>query len=177
MPDDETAKPRRWRQLQIIAFAALAFAVVTSPITLTAFAFWAADGAWEFDGGGLRHWTLVKGSTADRLGVVAAAAQPAHFVVRLAEGTDPGAISVSYESAASPADILAAYANRCEAMGLSATKQTYTDASGQARLVCEGDRTATRAHDVFVRTEHAPHAATTQVHILTGPGLTQTFNF
>jgi hypothetical protein len=52
--------------------------------------------------GGFRHWVFIKGSTVDRLGFVTATGEPARYVVRLWEGTDPGAIFAVYDSRAAP---------------------------------------------------------------------------
>src|SRR5262245_63196770 len=72
---DHPGSPRR-RRWRIVALVTLLLAVVTSPVTLAALAFWAADGSWEFAGGGFRHWVFIKGSTVDRLGFVAATGGP-----------------------------------------------------------------------------------------------------
>lgn len=58
----------RWKIAALVVFALL---IATFPFTLVGMAFWAADGPWEFTGGGLRHWVFVKGSNVDRLSVVA----------------------------------------------------------------------------------------------------------
>src|SRR5215467_15486344 len=109
---DHPGSPRR-RRWRIVALVTLLLAVVTLPVTLAALAFWAADGSWEFAGGGFRHWVFIKGSTVDRLGFVAATGEPARYVVRLGEGTDPGAIFAVYDSGAMPGDVVGAYAERC----------------------------------------------------------------
>ena len=72
---------------------------------LPGLAIWAADGTYEFSGGGFRHWLFIKGSTIDRLGFVAKTAEPVSYVVRPGEGTDPGARFVVYESGAMPETI------------------------------------------------------------------------
>ncbi len=81
--DSGSPRRRRWRIVALVTFLLVA---VTSPVTLLGLAFWAADGSWEFAGGGFRHWVFVKGSTVDRLGFVAATGEPARYVVRLGEG-------------------------------------------------------------------------------------------
>ena len=161
----------------IVVSVALAVAIVTSPVTLLGLAFWAAGGSWEFDGGGLRHWLFVKGSTVDRLGFVAATGKPARYVVRLAEGTDPGAIFVAYDSRAMPGDVISAYAERCRALGIVVRKQAAAVNSAEATLVCEGDRAVAWADDVWVIAARAAGASSTEVRITAGPGLTGTYNF
>ena len=173
---DDTGSPRR-RRWRIAAFLALFFAVVTSPVTLLGLAFWAADGSWEFTGGGLRHWVFVKGSTVDRLGFVAASWEPARYVVRLGEGTDPGEIFAVYDSGAMPADVVDAYAERCRALGIAVKKRTVAADAAEARLVCEGDPAAGSPDDVWVIAVRAAGASITQVRITAGPGLTATYNF
>jgi len=135
-----------------------------------ALALWAAEGSWEFAGGGFRHWLLVKGSTVDRLGFVTAVGGPARYVVRLGEGTDPGAIFAVYDSGAMPAE-------RCRALGIAVKKRTVAADAAEAALVCEGDRAVARADDVWVVAERAAGASSTGVRITAGPGLTMTYSF
>lgn len=84
----------------------------------------------------------MKGSRLERLGFVAPTSRPASYSVRFQEGTFPGWRVVQYESSASPPAIIAAYAERCRAMGLKVTKSTIpggdsnADAT-QAILTCE----------------------------------------
>jgi hypothetical protein len=170
----ETPRRRRWR---IIALAMLLLAVVTSPITLAAVAFWAADGTWEFAGGGFRHWVFVKGSTVDRLGFVAATGEAARYIVRPGEGTDPGAIFAVYDSGAMPRDVVGAYADRCRALGIAVKKQVVAADASEARLVCEGDPAVAWADDVWVIAARTAGASSTEVRITVGPGLTATYNF
>src|SRR5262245_47106630 len=101
---DIAGSPRR-RRWRIVALVMLLLLVVTSPITLAALACWAADGSWEFAGGGFRHWVFINGSTVDRLGFVAATGKAARYVVRPGEGTDPGAIFAAYDGGAMPGDV------------------------------------------------------------------------
>lgn len=155
----------------------LLLAVVIAPFAMIGVAFWAADGPWEFSGPGLRHWVFVKGSTVDRLGFVAATGQPPRYVVRLNEGTDPGEIAVTYDSAALPGDAVDFYAERCGALKLRVTKRAVVADATEARLVCEDDRAAAWSDDVFVIAKRMTESATTQVRILAGPGLTATYNF
>ena len=150
---------------------------MTSPVTLLGLAFWAADGSWEFAGGGFRHWVFVKGSTVDRLSFVAATGEPARYVVRLGEGTDPGAILAVYDFRVMPGDVVGAFAERCRARGIAVKKQVVSADAAEARLVCEGDLAVVLADDVWVIAERAAGALSTEVRITTGPGLTATYNF
>jgi hypothetical protein len=157
-----------------------ALVIATSPFTLVGMAFWAADGPWEFMGGGLRHWIFIKGSTVDRLSFVASTGRSPRYVVRLGEGTDPGETSVNYDSHALPDGIVAAYADRCRAIGFAVKKRIVMADATEARLVCEGDRAAAWSDDVFVIAKHLAEGtttATTQVRIFAGPGLTATYDF
>jgi hypothetical protein len=173
---DNAGSPRRGRW-RIAALVALLLVVLTSPVTLTALAFWAADGSWEFAGGGFRHWLFVKGSTVDRLGVVAPIGEPARYVVRLGEGTDPGAIFAVYDSGAMPGDVVGAYVKRCGALGIAIKKQVVAADAAEARLVCEGDQAVAWADDVWVIAARTAGASSTEVRITAGPGLTATYNF
>jgi hypothetical protein len=170
---DRTAGPRRSR-LAVVALVMLVLVLVTSPITLLQFAFWATDGNWEFTGGGFRHWLLVKGSTVDRLGFVTVVAEPARYVVRLGEGNDPGEVAAEYDSGAAPEVVVGVYAERCRTLGIPVKKRTVAPDAAEARLVCEG---VAYSDDVFLTAKRAAGASTTQVRIFAGPGLTGTYNF
>jgi hypothetical protein len=173
---DHPGSPRR-RRWRIVALVTLLLAVVTSPVTLAALAFWAANGSWEFAGGGFRHWVFIKGSTVDRLAFVAATGEPARYVVRPAEGTDPGAIFAVYDSGAMPGDVVVAYAQRCRALGIGVNKQVVAADAAEARLVCEGDPAVASADDIWVIATRPAGTSSTQVRITAGPGLTLTYNF
>jgi hypothetical protein len=105
--------------------------------------FWMASGSWDFEGDkGLRHWLLVKGSRLDRLGLVAPTSSVPRYSVSFQEGTFPGWRVLVYNSSASPPAIVAAYAERCGAMGLKVTERKASVASNdadatEATLVCE----------------------------------------
>jgi len=170
----ESPRRRRWR---IVALVVLLLVVVTSPFTLLGFAFWAADGSWEFAGDGFRHWVFIKGTTVDRLGFVAATGEPPRYVVRQGEGTDPGAIFAVYDSRATPSDIVGTYAERCRALGTAVKKQEVAADTNHAKLVCEGDPAVTSADDVWIIAERAAKASGTEARITAGPGLTLTYNF
>ena len=170
---DSTGASRRSRP-GVPALVLLVLVLVTSPITLLGFAFWAADGNWEFAGGGFRHWLFVKGSTVDRLGFVTATAEPARYVVRLGEGNDPGEVAMEYESGAAPEQVVDVYAERCRALGIAVKKRTVAADAAEARLVCES---ANLSDDVFLVAKRTAGASTTQVRIIAGPGLTGTYNF
>lgn len=175
MPEETIAGSIRQRRRKVLILTALVFAIVTSPIIALGLSVWAGGGVWEFTDRGFSHWIFVRGSTIDRLGLVAASTAPARFVVRTAEGTDPGATSVEYVSSASPTAIVEIYADRCRAMGL-ATK-VLPPSEHHAKLVCEGDRSVAWADDVYVFAERLAKAVTTQVLLVAGPGLVQTYNF
>lgn len=71
--DAGSSRHSRWK---FAALSALVFGIVTCPVTLLALAFWAADGPWEFTGGGFRDLVFTKGSTIDRLGFETATGGP-----------------------------------------------------------------------------------------------------
>lgn len=97
--------------------------------------------------------------------------------MRLADGTDPGAISVAYNSRTLPADIVVVYAERCRAAGLAVTRQVVAANATQSRLVCKGDRASARSDDVRLIAEHIAESSITQVRISAGPSLTLTYDF
>jgi hypothetical protein len=169
---DSTA-PRRSR-LGCVAMVLLVLVIVTSPITLLKFAFWATDGNWEFAGGGFRHWLFVKGSTVDRLGFVTATAEPVRYVVRLGEGNDPGEVAAEYDSGAAPEEVVGIYAERCRALGIPVKKRSVAPDAAEAKLVCESSR---MSDDVLLVAKRTAGASTTQVRIFAGPGLTGIYDF
>jgi hypothetical protein len=177
MPNAADARPAGPRHRRPnVGLALFLVAIVLSPPALIATAFWAASAPWEFSGVGVRYWIFVKGSTIDRLGFVSATDAPARYVVRIGEGTDPGAVTASYDSKALPAEVIAAYAKRCRAMGLAIKKQTVATDAVKATLVCEGRQDVYAADDVWVIAERAQDNATT-VLVTAGPGLTATYDF
>jgi hypothetical protein len=125
--------------LPALSVFVLMFAV---PYALLWTLFWVASGSWDFDGThSLKRWLLVKGSRLDQLGFVAPAAAPARYGVSFQEGTFPGWRVAMYDSTASPADIIAAYAGRCTLMGLRVTKREPVSRTArgdeEAFLECE----------------------------------------
>ena len=165
------------RRGRVIAFMALMVGIVSAPFTLLGLALWTADGNWEFSGSGLRHWLLVKGSTVDRLGLVASAGTPMRYVVRLGEGTDPGATLAIYESLALPDAIVAVYAERCRSLGITVKKLTSAPAAAEAKLLCEADPKAAWTDDVWIVAIRRDDMQATEVRITAGPGLTGIYGF
>ena len=133
-----------WMRSLLPALSVVALLAVV-PYALLCTQFWAASGSWDFEGsGGLKRWLLVTGSRLDQLGFVAETTAPARYSVRFQEGTFPGWRVVGYASTASPADIIAAYADRCIAMGLRITvrepARSTVPGNQEATLVCEIER-------------------------------------
>ena len=81
---------------------------------------------------------------------MAATGEPPRYVVRLGEGTDPGAIFAVYDGSVMPGDVVGAYAERCRALGIAVKKQMVSADAAEARLVCEGDLAVVSADDVWV---------------------------
>ncbi len=136
------------------------------PYTLLWLLFWSASGSWDMEGkGNLRYWLLVKGSLLDRLGVVAQTEKPARYSVRFQEGTFPGWRVIAYESAASPQDVVATYAERCGALALRVTSRAPAVGSGADRealfLECEIEAYL----DVQVVAERKVSATVTEISI------------
>src|SRR5262245_48613690 len=98
----------------IVAGAIFTFFVVV-PYALLAFAFWAADGSWDFEGDNRwRYWWFVKGGRAEKLGLIAPTDKLVKYSFRGSDGNFPGWTVVMYESKAAPDEIIDAYAKRCE---------------------------------------------------------------
>ncbi|MBZ0147720.1 MAG: hypothetical protein K8F62_09295 [Pseudorhodoplanes sp.] len=80
-PEAETERAgRRFRRAlpgRLVALAALLIGFVGVTYALLAFAFWAADGSWDFEGDkSFRYWFFVSGKRAETLGVVAPTDKP-----------------------------------------------------------------------------------------------------
>lgn len=130
-------RPRRRARLSWLLLGLLVAAIFLGPWLLMGLAIWAADGPWTFEGSGIAHRLLVRGSHLDRLGEVQAAG-PVRYSVSLRDGTFPGWRIASYPSRAEPADVAATYADRCRAYGFRITRQTQeTQNASRAVLVCE----------------------------------------
>jgi hypothetical protein len=126
----------------LLALGSIVALMAAVPYALLWTLFWSASGSWDFEGSGsLKHWLLVKGSILDRLGFVAQTERPAKYSIRFQEGTFPGWRVVTYESATPPQQIIATYADRCNALGLRVTKREPADSTGgseqEAFLECE----------------------------------------
>jgi hypothetical protein len=102
----------------IAGIVAILAAIIIVPLAIFMAAMWAADGTWEFDGKGLRHWMFVRGSRLEQLGFVEPTPGLAHYSVALQEGTNPGWNAMRYSSTAEPQAVIDAYTARCTAMGL-----------------------------------------------------------
>lgn len=126
----------------LIPLATALLLVVILPFGFLAFAFWTADGRWDFEGrDGVRYWVFVKGSRIDRLGLVEPTNEPVKYSVSLQDGTFPGWTVLTYRSAAMPETVIDGYAQRCREMGLKITREPYAKAddgtAGGVALVCE----------------------------------------
>ena len=133
-----------WGVAQVLLSAGSVLAIMAAlPYAFLWTLFWLSSHSWDFEGTkGLRHWLLVKGSRLDQLGLIAPTSSPPRYSVRFQEGTFPGWRVLIYESSAAPPAIVAAYSERCEAMGLKVTKREVSVASNdadstEATLVCE----------------------------------------
>jgi len=145
--------------MSLLVVAIVVVPLIATPYFLIAGLFWAAEGSWDFQGGGWRHWLFVRGSRLERLGLVAPAGDPPKYSVRLQEGTFPGWSVVGYRSSATPDAIATAYADRCRAMALKITENTVD--AGVASLTCEIQPYL----DVELHAERGPQAALAQVSL------------
>jgi hypothetical protein len=157
---------RRARRHLLYSAVAAVFAVavvLATPVGLLWVLFWAADGAWEFEGqSGVRHWLFIKGKWIDRLGLVEHVG-PARYSVSLQEGNFPGWAVLTYDSGAAPATILHTYAERCRKLGLKVTKEpaVWEHGADGMYLECEIE---TYIDAQFVA-ERKPPAELTQVSL------------
>lgn len=163
-PSPAASHVRGCLYLLIPAGVVLLFFVVI-PFSLIAFAFWAADGDWHFEGRGFRYWLFVKGSGLERLGLIEPGPAPARYSIGLQEGNFPGWSNVRYDSTAQPFDVVLAYAERCRAMRfavIDGPRADSTEDGGNAALLkCEIEK----YHDVEVYAERKDNAALTQVGV------------
>lgn len=140
---EETTRRSAFAFLQpLLVVAGIIVLMAAVPYALLWTLFWSASGSWDFDSShSLKRWLLVEGSRLDQLGLVAPSTAPAKYSVRFQEGTFPGWRVVSYDTSASPADVVAGYAGRCTAMGLRITRREPVSrtAAGdeEAFLECE----------------------------------------
>lgn len=150
---------RRRTRIAWALFGLIIAGVLAGPWMVLALAFWATDGAWDFEGRGARHWLLVQGSRLDRMGLVEVSSTPVSYSVSLQEGTFPGWRIAIYASRASPADVVAAYTERCKAMRFKVTAQQI--GPQRAELTCEIEPYI----DVELAAERASEAAHTRVSL------------
>ncbi len=157
------AKARAVRTRIRIGWALLALIVVVvlaAPWLLLALAFWSADGSWDFEGPGVRHFLFVRGSHLARLGTVEPTREPVRYSVRLPEGTFPGWRIAIFDSTAEPTTIARRYAERCEQLGFKVTQMTLPEAAAaRAVLVCEIEMYI----DVEMAAERAANQPSTRV--------------
>jgi len=125
----------------LVAIGTILFVFVVVPYALLAFAFWAAEGSWNFEGDkNLRYWLFVGGSRAERLGLVAPTEKAVRYSVSLEEGNFPGWTIVQYESKAAPAEVIEFYTKRCGAEKATVIKRTEPKQDGdkvRVELDCE----------------------------------------
>jgi hypothetical protein len=110
------------------------------PFALIGFAFWSAEGAWEFEGRGLYYSLFMSGSRAERLGLVEPIAGTVKYSVSLQEGTFPGWAVIGYDSKAAPEAIIEAYAQNCLRLKARITERTAsapTEDKAVSDLACE----------------------------------------
>lgn len=141
-PDPDGERPRHLGTLPafLIALTSVLFVFIGLPYAFLVSVFWAADGSWNFEGRGVRYWLFVSGTRTERLGLVAPAGGAPKYSVGLQEGTFPGWAIVSYESGASPAEIIDKYAQRCGNVNAKVIERPAPEQkvdTVSASLVCE----------------------------------------
>jgi hypothetical protein len=124
----------------VVLATVLTFFVVV-PYAVLAFAFWSADGSWDFEGdGSFRYWYFYKGSRAAKLGLVEPTDKPVKYSVSESDGNFPGWTVIQYESKAAPAQVIDDYAKRCEDLKAKVTERKEEepkDGKTGIRLECE----------------------------------------
>lgn len=125
----------------LVAIGMILLVFVGLPYAFLAFLFWAADGSWDFEGDkNFRYWMFVSGKRVEKLGLVAPADKPVKYSFRGSDGNFPGWTIVQYESKAAPADVIAAYAKRCESLQAKVTERPVSEPKEgtiAARIECE----------------------------------------
>lgn len=153
---DRRTRRRRWlTRAAIVSVLALA---IVGPFAMIGLVLWAANGSWEFTGG-WRYWMLVTGSRLESLGLVQPTGIP-EYSVSLEEGNFPGWSNVGYRSTAEPAAIIAAYQQRCRALGFKVVEEK-AEAGVRSELTCEME---TYLNAEFVA-ERRPSETHSQVHV------------
>lgn len=162
-----TALRRVWAavRLPLLLVASIGgaiLAIVAVPFLVIALGFWAADGAWEFEGTGLRHWLFVRGTRLERLGTIGAVEGPIRYSISLQEGTFPGWSIAIYNTRAEPSAVAQAYAQLCRDEGLKITSLLAPQApEHQAEVTCE----IVRYLDIEVAAKRAADTSLTRVFV------------
>jgi hypothetical protein len=148
----------------VITLSVVLTIMVAIPFALIATAFWAADGSWDFEGRGFKHWMLVQGSRLDRLGTIEPTGT-VKYSISLGEGNFPGWNIATYESVAMPSRIIDVYAARCGGLKLKVTeKKSLSDANAgtsRTELTCE----IKKYLDVEIVAERKKNGGTTRVFV------------
>jgi hypothetical protein len=138
--DDGQRRPRSALPGCLVVIGTILLLFVGLPYAFLAVVFWAVDGSWDFEGNkNFRYWMFVAGKRAEKLGLVAPADKPVKYSFRGSDGNFPGWTIVQYESKAAPAEIIDAYAKRCESMKAKVTERPAEPKEGRtaARIECE----------------------------------------
>jgi hypothetical protein len=124
----------------LVVIGTILLVFIGLPYAFLALAFWAADGSWDFEGDrNFRYWMFVSGKRVEKLGLVAPTDKAVKYSFRGSDGNFPGWTVVSYDSKVAPADVIAAYAKRCESMKAKVTERPAEPKEGMtaARIECE----------------------------------------
>jgi hypothetical protein len=135
-------KPARQRKLlsRPVIVAGLLAMLMMPPLVVAVLLVTATE-PWEFEGRGLNHFLLVRGTRLDKLGLVAPIGAPPQYTIRWDEGTFPGWSRVDYVSGATADDVVAHYAERCGDMGFTVTeRQSRPWPLHEVELACEIER-------------------------------------
>jgi hypothetical protein len=101
----------------LAAIGLILFVFVGLPYAFLVLLFWVGEGSSDFEGDrNFRYWLFVSGKRAEKLGLVTPTEKPVKYSVSGSDGNFPGWTVVQYESKAGPADVIAAYAERCESL-------------------------------------------------------------
>lgn len=122
----------RKRHVLVGATVVLLAGLMISPFALFAGAIWLSDRTHRFGPYDPRYWLLVRGTSIDRLGVLAPEHGSISYAARGQDGNSPARVHVTYTTRMEPGQVIDAYHSRCQALRL----QARSHAPDAARLEC-----------------------------------------
>ena len=118
----------------LVVIGTILMVFVGLPYAFLVLLFWAAEGSWDFEGDrNFRYWLFVSGKRVEKLGLVAPTEKPVRYSFRGSDGNFPGWTVVHYESKAAPAEVIDAYAKRCESLKAKVIERPVRAEGGRDR--------------------------------------------